>query len=311
MRVVLTGAAGMLGSSIARSWAAQRPDDELVPFTRERVDLRDATATAAALAEAQPDAVIHTAARVAGIAAKLAGPDRFLVENIRIDDAVISAAVATRVPALLYVSSGAIYPAGAAQPIREDAVMSGPLEEANESYALAKIVGGRRCAYISAEHGYTYRVAVPSNLYGPGDDFSAGRAHLVAAAIAKAHAAVVEGSPSIPVWGDGTARREFTYAGDLADWLVDQIDHLDRWPTALNLGAGVDHTVREYYELAAQTAGFTGELEFDPAKPSGVARRLLDSSAAAALGWTAPTPLPAGYAESYAQYLVSERKLSR
>ncbi|GAA2080060.1 GDP-L-fucose synthase [Pseudolysinimonas kribbensis] len=311
MRVVLTGAGGMLGSSIVRSWARQRPGDELVPFTRERVDLCDAAATAAALAEERPDAVIHAAARVAGIADKLAGPDRFLAENLRIDDAVISGAVAADVPELLYVSSGAIYPADAEQPIREDAALTGSLEPANESYALAKIVGGRRCAYLSAQHGYAYRVAIPSNLYGPGDDFSAGRAHLVPAAIAKAHAAVVDGSSSIEVWGDGTARREFTYAGDLADWLVTQIGGLAGWPAALNLGAGADHTVREYYELAAEVTGFTGDLVFDSTKPSGVARRLLDSSAAAALGWTAPTPLPAGYAESYAQYLASERKASR
>jgi len=309
VRVLLTGAAGMLGSSIARAWAARRPDDELIAVTRTRADLSDPRAAAEVIAEVAPDSIVHAAARVAGIADKLAAPDRFLAENLRIDDAVISAAAAVGVPELLYISSAAIYPAGAEQPIREDAVLSGPLEPANEPYALAKIVGGRRCAYLSAQHGWAYRVAVPSNLYGPGDDYTPGRAHLIAAAIAKTDAASRTGGSVVEVWGDGTARREFTYSEDLAAWLVGQVGSLHLWPALLNLGVGVDATVREYYELAASVTGFSGELRFDPERPAGVARRLLDSSVARGMGWTAPTSLSDGIAACYEAYLSAKRNL--
>src|SRR5690606_30059441 len=178
MRVVVTGAAGMLGSSIVRQWSSLRPGDELVPLTRAQVDLRDASATAAVIAELRPDAIIHAAARVAGITDKLERPATFLQENLQLDSSVISAAIAAEVSELLYISSGAIYPADLRQPLVEEDLLAGPLEGANEGYALAKIAGGKLCEYASRQYGWAYRAAVPSNLYGPGDDFRPGRAHL-------------------------------------------------------------------------------------------------------------------------------------
>lgn len=303
MRVVLTGGAGMLGSSIAQEWAVQRPEDELIVVTRAVVDLRDAKATRDVMASARPDAIIHAAARVAGIAEKLAKPATFLQENLQLDNSVISAAIALDIPELLYISSGAIYPAGLRQPLVEEDLLSGELEPANEGYALAKIAGGKLCSYASQQFGYAYRAAVPSNLYGPGDDYSAGRAHLVASTIAKAHEAVTAGSSIIPVWGDGTARREFTYAPDVAAWLVGQVGRLSAWPELLNLGVGTDYSIREYYEAAAAVTGFTGEFDYDTTKPTGVMQRLLDSRKARSLGWNPPTTLEDGYAACYASLL--------
>ena len=303
---MLTGAAGMLGSAIAAQWQVLRPDDELVALTRDRVDLRDAAATQAALAEIRPDVVVHAAARVAGIADKLAHPASFLQQNLQLDSSVISGSIALGIPELLYISSGAIYPADYPQPLAEEAVLGGPLEGANEGYALAKITGGKLCEYASREFGYAYRAAVPSNLYGPGDSFGAGRAHLVASTIVKAHDAVAAGDSTIDVWGDGTARREFTFSVDLAAWLVTQVGSLERWPALLNLGVGFDHSIREYYEAAARTVGFTGEFAYDTTKPSGVMQRLLDSSRARELGWNPTTPLDEGYAACYEAFVAAQ-----
>jgi GDP-L-fucose synthase len=306
LKVVLTGSAGMLGSAIAEQWRLLRPDDELVALTRDLVDLRDAAATHDALADIEPDAVVHAAARVGGIADKLAHPATFLQQNLQLDSSVISASIALGVPELLYVSSGAIYPAALPQPLTEDDLLGGVLEGANEGYALAKITGGKLCEYASREFGYSYRAAVPSNLYGPGDSFGAGRAHLVASTIVKAHDAVVTGASTIDVWGDGTARREFTYSVDLAAWLVTEVGSLDRWPSLLNLGVGFDHSIREYYEAAARVAGFTGEFAYDTTKPSGVMQRLLDSSRARALGWNPTTTLDEGYAACYEGFVAAQ-----
>ena len=295
----------MLGSAIADQWAKLRPDDELVPLTRATVDLRDAVATERALADIKPDAVVHAAARVAGIAEKLAHPATYLQQNLQLDSSVISASIAQGIPELLYISSGAIYPADLPQPLSEDDLLAGTLESANEGYALAKITGGKLCEYASREFGFAYRAAVPSNLYGPGDSFGAGRAHLVASTIVKAHDAVATGAPTIDVWGDGTARREFTYSLDLAEWLVGQVGSLEAWPALLNLGVGFDHSIREYYEAAARVAGFTGDLVYDTSKPSGVMQRLLDSSRARELGWNPTTTLDEGYTACYESFVAT------
>jgi GDP-L-fucose synthase len=295
----------MLGTSIAASWRRQRPDDELVVLTRADVDLTDRVATARLIADEAPDAIIHAAAKVGGIAAKLAEPVPFLLDNILIDTAVISGAMDAGVAELLYVSSAAVYPEAVRQPITEDELFGGPLEPANEGYALAKLAGGKLCEYASRQHGYAYRAVVPSNLYGPFDDYAPGRAHLIAATIAKIHAAKESGAETVSIWGDGTARREFTYVPDVADWLVAQPGILAAWPATLNLGCGDDHSIAEYYEAAKQVIGYEGGFDFDPSKPAGVHRRLLDSSAARALGWNPTTSLDEGLAASYAAYLTT------
>ncbi|WP_206535691.1 NAD-dependent epimerase/dehydratase family protein [Microbacterium sp. 4R-513] len=184
-------------------------------------------------------------------------------------------------------------------------VLAAPLEPTNEGYALAKITSARYCEYVSAQLGYDYRVVIPSNLYGPHDDFSLERAHLVAATIAKAHRAKESGATSIDVWGDGTARREFTYVGDLADWVVEHLDSIGDWPTLMNVGQGDDHSVLDYYRAALETVGYECELVTDPSKPAGMHQKLMDSSLAADFGWKPSTSLVEGMRRSYEAYLAS------
>lgn len=301
VRALLTGSAGMLGGEVAAAWRAQRPDDELVAVTRQDIDLRDRAAVVRFIENQAPDVIIHAAARVGGIQDKLNHPTRYLLDNLLIDTSVISGALDARIPSLLYVGSAAVYPEQYRQPFTEDDILAGPLEHANEGYALAKIAALKLCAYASREFGVSYRVALPSNLYGPGDDFSAAKGHLIAAAIGKLHRARLGDLPTVSVWGDGTARREFTYAADVASWFVQQADRLAHWPRVVNVGAGSDHTVAQYYDIARRVVGFEGGLVFDSTKPEGVRQRILDSTVASRLGWAAHTDLEAGMAAAYAQ----------
>ncbi|MGL4340622.1 MAG: NAD-dependent epimerase/dehydratase family protein [Rhodoglobus sp.] len=304
LRALLTGAGGMLGSSIAQQWAINRPNDDLVLVTRQDRDLRDREATAALVDQVAPDLIIHAAAKVGGIAAKLAEPTAYLLDNMLLDTSVISAALSAAVPNLLYVGSAAFYPEHYRQPFEEGDLLCGPLEKANESYAIAKIAGAKLCEYASSQFGYSYRVVVPSNLYGPNDDYSLSHGHLIAATIAKIHQAHLRGEEAVVVWGDGSARREFTFSDDLAAWLVSQADSLSQWPNLVNVGAGVDHTITEYYEAARDVIGYAGRFEYDLSKPAGMHQRLLDSRAAQALGWVPSTSLREGMAQIYQRYAL-------
>jgi GDP-L-fucose synthase len=305
MRLLITGGNGMLGRSIVASAKTRFPSEDVLVVTRDDVDLRDKQATANLFAEARPDAIIHAAAKVGGIGAKLAEPTTFLLENLLIDSSVLSAAIELRVRELLYVGSAAVYPAEYVRPFLESDVLSGQLEEANEGYAVSKIASIKICEYVSRQYGLDFKVALPSNLYGVHDHFALDSAHLVAAALVKVHQAKLQGDAFVSVWGDGKARREFTYSVDVGSWLVTQIGSLKSWPATLNLGWGTDHTVAEYYEVAKEIAGYAGELRFDTSKPSGVPRRLIDSSAARSLGWNPQTNLRDGMAATYADYLAS------
>ena len=299
MRVVLTGAAGMLGSSIAEAWRRLRPDDELVGVDRVDVDLRDREAVLDLVTTVAPGAIVHVAARVGGIADRLAHPAGYLLDNLLIDTSVISAALTVGVPELLYVSSGGIYPADAAQPIPEGALLTGPLEPALEPYAIAKIAGTRLCAHASSERGFRYRAMIPSNMYGPGEDPALDRAQLVTAALRKMYDAKRAGGGEVVVWGDGTALRELTYVGDVAGWVVEAAGRLAAWPELMNLGSGKEVTVREVYETAREVSGAKVDLVFDASRPVGVARRILDSTKARALGWAPTTSLGDGMAVAY------------
>jgi GDP-L-fucose synthase len=308
VRILITGARGMLGSSLVAAFAATRPDDELLTVGRAELDLTDREATRAYLRSSAPDAIVHAAAVVGGIAAKLANPTRYLMDNLLVDTSVISGAVDAGVPELLYIGSAVVDPEHHRQPLEEGDMLAAPLEPANEGYAVAKIAGTKLCEYASGEFGLAYRVAVPSNLYGPHDHFSPTHGHLIASALRKVHEAHVAGAPSVSVWGDGLARREFTYAPDLAAFIAGQMGGLAAWPAMLNLGVGVDHSITEYYEAARVAVGYRGEFEYDTSKPSGTPQRLLDSSRARALGWAPPTTLESGMAGVYAAYLASNER---
>lgn len=308
MKLLVTGAAGMLGRNVVERARSARSDLEVVPVSRADIDLRDEPAVRRLFGDIRPDAVVHAAAKVGGVGAKIATPTPFLLDNLRMDAAVISAARSADVGELLYIGSAAVYPAAYERPYVESDILTGAVEPANEGYAIAKLAAIRLCDYIAREDGTAFRAAVPSNLYGPYDHYDAATAHLIAAALGKVHAAVRDGLPTVEVWGDGTARREFTYVGDLAAWILAQIGRLSFWPAALNLGCGVDHSIADYYREAARVAGYTGEFVFDPTKPAGVPRRLLDSSAARELGWAPGTDLATGIAATYDDLIASSAK---
>lgn len=272
---------------------------EVLAPPRSQLDLRNREAVAEYIADARPDAVLHAAAKVAGIAAKLAAPLDYLLDNLLMDSSVIEGSIRGGVSRLLYVGTAAAFPAEYTRPYVESDLMTGPLESANEGYALSKVTAIKLCQYASVQHGLVYRAVLPSNLYGPYDHFGSADAHLVAATLTKVHRAKAEGAPSVEVWGDGTARREFTYSEDLADWLVSQLDSLEDWPAWLNVGAGEDHSIAEYYEVAREVVGYDGDLRFDTSKPSGVPRRLIDSTRATELGWRPQTSIRDGMAEAY------------
>ena len=305
MKVVITGANGMLASSVRAEWAGVRPTDEVIGLSRSEVDLRDKAATFSVLSNILPDAIIHCAAKVGGIAANVANPTEFLLDNLLLDSAVIGSAIELGIQKLVYVGSSCMYPRDYRQPLVETDLLAAPLEPTNEGYAIAKIAGSKLCEYASRELGLTYRTIIPSNLYGPKDDYSLGRSHLIAAAVSKVHSAKLAREPSVEIWGDGTARREFTYVGDLAKWLVENLDGMAGWPSVLNVGCGYDLTVTEFYQLAKDVVGYAGEFVYDTSKPTGMHRKLMDSGVAKALGWNPSTGLHDGMSRAYKLFLTN------
>lgn len=304
MKIAVTGAHGMLGSALRETWQQLRPDDEIIGISRKDVDLRDRDATRALLERVRPDALIHAAAQVGGIQANVAHPVSFLLDNLLLDTSVIGGAIDSEVTSLLYIGSSCMYPRDYRQPLVETDVLAAPLEPTNEGYAIAKIAGSKLCEYASRELGLDYRTIIPSNLYGPKDDYDSGKSHLVAAAVSKVHSAKLSGAPSVEIWGDGTARREFTYVQDLARFVVTEFPHLARWPALMNVGCGYDLTVREIYELAKETVGYEGEFTFDLSQPTGMMQKLMDSSVAKGFGWKPSTSIPDGMAAAYAAFLA-------
>jgi GDP-L-fucose synthase len=294
----------MLASAISREWAAVHPDDEIVALTRNDADLTDAVATHAMLERVAPDLLIHAAAKVGGIAANIADPTGFLMDNLLIDTSVLRAATKLGIGRVLYVGSSCMFPKDYRQPLLESDVLAAPLEPTNEGYAIAKIAAAKYCEYASAQLGLSYKVIIPSNLYGPGDDYASGTSHLVAAAIAKTYAAATSGAQTVEVWGDGTARREFTYVDDIASWVASAADRMDEWPHLLNVGAGVDHSVLEFYRAAARVTGFEGEFVLQPDRPAGMHQKLMDSSLAQSRGWAPSTDLESGMRQAFSAFLA-------
>lgn len=304
MKILITGAAGMLGRALIGAWR-DAADDEVIAITRADVDLQHPSAVSEVIGQVAPDAIVHAAARVGGIGANIATPAEFLSDNLRIDTNVVGAALHAGVKDLVYLGSSCMYPRDYRQPLVETDILKAPLEPTNEGYAIAKIAGAKLCQYTSKQYGVNYRVIIPSNLYGPYDHFGSSASHLVAAAIYKAHLAKETGDETVDVWGDGTARREFTYVGDIAGWVVGNIRNLADWPAMMNVGIGEDYSVREYYEAALRAVGYAAELRFDPSIPAGMAQKLMDSSIAKQHGWDPRTDIDEGMAHTYKEFLGS------
>ncbi len=294
----------MLATAVRDQWARLRPDDEVIGLSRAEVDLRDRAATLSLLEQLAPDAVIHCAAIVGGIGANVAHPVQFLTDNLQLDTSVIGGSMAVGVEKFVYIGSSCMYPRDYRQPLVESDMLAAPLEPTNEGYAIAKIAGSKLCEYVSREFGFTYKTIVPSNLYGPKDDYDAGKSHLVAAAISKMHRAKAAGDPTVEIWGDGTARREFTYVEDVADWLVRNIESIGEWPSMMNVGRGSDDSVTELYEIARKVVGYDGAFVYDTSKPTGMHQKLMDSTVAKSFGWAPTTTMSAGMTRAYEIFLA-------
>jgi GDP-L-fucose synthase len=227
----------------------------------------------------------------------------FLAENLRINANVICSALDAGVRRLIYIGSSCMYPRDYRNPLKEEYILAAPLEPTNEGYALAKIAGAKLCEYCNAQYGTAYKTLIPCNLYGPGDDFSAGSSHLIAAIIDKMHGAKTNGENEVVIWGDGSARREFLYVEDLADYICRCLEFMDDLPDFLNVGYGRDFSVLEYYRTAAEVIGFDGDFAFDTSKPVGMTTKLLDSTRAREFGWNPSTTPQEGIEKTYGYYL--------
>lgn len=299
-RVYVAGDRGMVGQALLRRLARE---DCTVLTAPRTLDLRDQAATQAWFCDARPDTAIIAAGRVGGIMANASAPAAFLYDNLMIAANTIEAARQAGVAKLLYLGSSCIYPRDAAQPMREDALLTGPLEPTNEGYALAKIAGVRLCAFYRREHGCDFISAMPTNLYGPGDNYDLAGSHVLPALIRKAHEAKTAKTPTMTVWGTGGALREFLYVDDLADACVFLLRNYSG-EAHVNVGSGEEHSIRDLARLVVDVVGFEGSIAFDTAKPDGTPRKLLDGTVLGTLGWRAGTPLRAGIAHAYADYLA-------
>nr|BFD86712.1 GDP-L-fucose synthase [Streptomyces sp. Xyl84] len=298
-RVFVAGHRGLVGSAVARRLAAD--GHEVLTRTRAELDLRDAARTAAELAALRPDAVVLAAAKVGGIMANSTQPVQFLEENLRIQLSVVAGAHAAGVRRLLFLGSSCIYPKHAPQPITEDALLTGPLEPTNEAYALAKIAGIVQVQSYRRQYGASYISAMPTNLYGPGDNFDLETSHVLPALIRRFHEAAAEGREEVVLWGSGTPRREFLHVDDLAAACAVLLRCYDG-DDPVNVGCGTDLTIRELAATVAEVTGFTGRITWDTTRPDGTPRKLLDISRLARLGWKPAIPLRDGIAATYAHW---------
>ena len=302
MKILLTGASGMVGSNVLEHPSISE-FDVLAPRSSE-LDLRNFSAVQAYLFKYQPDMVIHAAGKVGGIQANMREPVGFLMDNLDMGRNIVWAAHQAGIKRLINLGSSCMYPRNHSEPLREDMVLKGELEPTNEGYALAKVVTARLCEYIMREDAsYQYKTLIPCNIYGPHDKFDPVHSHLVPAIIHKVHQAKQGGQQSVEIWGDGSARREFMYAGDLADAIVRAIKKFDTVPTYMNLGLGRDFTINEYYQAAAEVMGYVGGFVHDLSKPVGMARKLVSVERQQAWGWSASHGLREGIEKTYNDYL--------
>jgi GDP-L-fucose synthase len=300
-KIFVAGHLGMVGSALVRRLKAQ-DFTNLLTRDRSRLDLTDESAVAQFFAEARPDVTILAAAKVGGIKANNDYPVEFLLENLRIQNNVIRSAYETGVRKLLFFGSSCIYPKLAPQPIPESALLTGPLEPTNEMYAIAKIAGIKLCQAYTREYSASFISVMPTNLYGPNDNFDLQTSHVLAALVRKAHDAKMRDEKRLTVWGTGEPRREFLHVDDLATACLLVLEKWDS-PEIINVGCGEDVTVGELAELICDVVGFDGELVWDKTKPDGTPRKLLDVTKIRALGWQPTIALREGIAQTYEWFL--------
>jgi len=304
MKLFIAGHQGMVGAALMRRFARET-GVTLLTRTRQELDLTSQAAVEAFFAKEKPDTAIIAAAKVGGIHANSTYPAEFLFVNLAIAANTIHAAHRHGVKRLLFLGSSCIYPRNAPQPMTEDCLLTGPLEPTNEAYAVAKITGLKLAQFYRREHGVMFHSAMPTNLYGPGDNYHLQNSHVLPALIRKFHEAKEAGRPEVTAWGTGAPRREFLHVDDLADACAFLLRLADP-PDWVNVGTGTDVTIRELTEAVAATTGYQGKVGWDVSKPDGTPRKLLDVSRLAALGWRAKISLRDGLAKTYASFLAEK-----
>ena len=298
--IFVAGHRGLAGGAILRE--LQRAGyARLLTQTRQELDLTDRAAVRKFFAEQRPGVVVVAAAKVGGIKANNDFPAEFLLENLKIQNNLIEAAADHGTRKLLFLGSSCIYPKFAPQPIQEASLLTGALEPTNDAYAIAKIAGIKLCQAYARQYGRNFISAMPTNLYGPGDNFDLASSHVLPALLRKVHEAKKAGASEVTVWGTGTPRREFLHVEDLASACRFLLEHYDS-PEIVNVGCGEDVTIRELAELICEVVGFQGRLVFDSTKPDGTPRKLLDTSRLTSLGWKPRISLRDGIAQTYAWY---------
>jgi GDP-L-fucose synthase len=303
--VFVAGHGGMVGAALVRRLA--RENIELLTIKRSEVDLRDQAAVFRWFAKARPQVVFLAAAKVGGIVANNTLRAEFIYDNLIIATNVIHAAHTNGADKLMFLGSSCIYPKLAPQPLREDCMLTGPLEPTNEPYAIAKIAGIKMVEAYRSQYGSDFINVMPTNLYGPGDNYHPEYSHVVAALIRRFHEAKVSGISDVVVWGTGTPRREFLYVDDMADACVHLMKNYSGGEL-VNIGTGEDITIAEFARVVAATVGYSGEISFDPSRPDGTPRKLLDVGRLAKLGWRARTSLKDGIRLAYRAYLSESKQ---
>lgn len=309
MAIFIAGHGGMVGSAIRRQMEARGVD--LITCSRALVDLRDQTAVRAFMQKEQPDAVVLAAAKVGGIFANNTYPAEFIYDNLMIQNNVIHEAYNAGIQKLLFLGSSCIYPREAPQPMEESSLLTGTLEPTNEPYAIAKIAGIKMCESYNRQYGTDYRSVMPTNLYGPGDNFHPENSHVLPGLMRRFHEAVANGDDEVLVWGSGKPRREFLHVDDMAaaalfvmDLPLDEYQrHTSPRQSHLNVGCGKDISIEDLAKLIAGVVGFSGQIVFDPSKPDGTPRKLTNVSRLHNLGWDAKVDLQSGIASTYRWYL--------
>ena len=303
-KIWVAGHKGMVGSALVRR--LDREPCQVITGDRDRVDLTEKSAVFDWVADQRPDAIIIAAAKVGGIHANNSAPVDFLQTNMEIQTNIISAAHNTDVPRLLFLGSSCIYPKMAAQPITEESLLTGPLEPTNEWYAIAKIAGIKLMQAYRKQYGRDWISAMPTNLYGPGDNYNLETSHVLPALLRKFHEAKINGDKEVVVWGSGTPLREFLHSDDLADALVFLLQNYSA-DKHINVGSGVEVTIRELAEIIAEVVGYEAALIFDSSKPDGTPRKLMDSGRLASLGWADARPLRDGIRHAYEAWLAASQ----
>jgi GDP-L-fucose synthase len=306
VKVLITGGGGMVGGNIAEH-ARKSGWQVFIPSSAD-LDLRNASLALEYLKDQEIESIIHCAARVGGIAANIAAPADFILNNLQIDSSIISSARKQKVQKLIYFGSSCMYPRDISQPMGEEKIMSAPLEPTNEGYALAKIAGAKSVESVAKQDSLAWKVLIPSNLYGPRDNFDEFTSHLIPAVIGKIAKAKTENISDIEIWGDGQARREFTYVGDVADFIVKNFDSVKDWPGMMNIGFGTDHSIYDYYSAIGKELDFNGTFTHNLEKPVGMKQKLMDSAVAKRYGWNPQTDLQTGIAKTVTWYLESLNK---